>query len=156
MKTKHTQIKKSLIVVIGLLFMLPTAILNAQDCRVVEAIGNGTKELILRQLNDKTRGEVYKISRRKKLIINKVETIGFKGCRVTVVAHVTLKRKIRRDAKGRVTISGTVSEFNRNRICFNNTKVDKIRLSNTFRIGEGFYKWIANKVLPNNRCYSVR
>lgn len=155
MKRTKVVSKTAFFILIGLM-MACTGSVKAQDCNVVEAIGNGTKERILRQVNDNVSGDEYRISRRKKLIINKVHSINFKGCKVTVIANVTLKRKIRRDAKGNVTITGTVSEFNRDRVCFNNSKLDRIRLSNTLRIGEGFYKWIANKVLPNNVCYPIR
>jgi len=155
---RNTLFRIVIIALIGLFFTISTGTIFAQNstkCKLVEGIGNTSKERILNQINASAAGSEYKISKRKKLIINKVKSIHFEGCKAIVVADVNLKRKIRRNANGTVRITAIVDKYTKKQVCLKNPKLDKIRLSNTLRVGEGFYKWVANKVLPNNVCYSL-
>lgn len=157
MKSK-TNIKSFLLILSILISTIPLT-LNAQgrlNCRVVESVGNANSIKILNQINSEIEGTVYKISPRKKLILKKVRKVHFDGCKIIVDVEAKLKRKIRRDAKGTIRISAIIDSFNRDRVCVKKAKVDKIKLSNTLRIGEKFYKWVANKVLPNNHCFNIR
>ena len=140
-----------LTILLGLMVALSA---NAQKCQLIEGVGNAMKTSILAEMNRTTAGATYKVSSRKTMVINKIESIRFEGCKAIAKANVTLKRKIRRNAKGTVTIKADVDKYTKTRICLKNQKLDKIRLSNTLRVGEGFYKWIANKVIPNNVCYN--
>ncbi|WP_445381334.1 hypothetical protein [Robiginitalea sp. IMCC43444] len=152
MKTQLSQVIR--LFVIGIMI---TGFMNevmAQSCTTTERIGNALKPRILSEVRNSSEGATYKISSRKTMVINKIEDLRFEGCKVFVTAQVTLKRKIRRNAKGRVYISATVNSFNPNKVCLKNPKLDKVRLSNTLRVGEAFYKWAANRVLPNNACYN--
>lgn len=153
MKTRLAQHIK--IWVFGIILTGAVQQVAAQSCTTTERIGNANKDYILSEVRSASEGATYKISSRKTMVINKIEDLYFKGCKVYVTAHVTLKRKIRRNASGRVYISATVNSLNPKKVCLKNPKLDKVRLSNTLRIGEGFYKWIANKTLPHNMCYST-
>jgi len=144
--------------IVTCLFMFSSGVVfsqNSTKCRLVESLGNNQRIKILNQINASVVGAEYKISKRKKLIIKKVKSIHFKGCKAIVVADVKLKRKIRRDANGVIRITAVVDACTRREVCLKNSKIDKVRLSNTLRIGEAMYKWIANKVLPNNVCYAL-
>lgn len=155
---RNTLFRIVIIALIGLFFTISTGTIFAQNstkCKLVEGIGNASKERILNQINTSAAGSEYTISKRKKLIINKVKSIHFEGCKAIVIADVKLKRKIRRNANGTVRITAIVDKYTKKQVCLKNPKLDKIRLSNTLRVGEGFYKWVANKVLPNNVCYSL-
>ena len=155
MKTKQKIFRRCMLLMM-LLLMTITEKSYAQDCDVIEIIGTSERARVLTQLNDNVRGFEYRINRRKQLVINNIQDVRFSGCTVTVIANVTLKRRIRRNARGTAIITGNISELNTSRVCFNNAKLNRIRLSNTLRVGEAFYRWIANKVIPNNVCYSLR
>ena len=157
MKTKKNYFGNNVNKVLLLILLIIgfQSVSNAQDCVTTEREGNRYAPLIIAQINAYAAGESYTISRRKKLYINRINSISFEGCRVTIVANVTLKRRIRRDATGNATITATVSSYSLSNFCLQNPKLDKLKLSNTLRIGEGFYKWIANKVVPNNHCYDL-
>lgn len=152
---KKQFIKSTVVLIAFLAFaFLNTHKLTAQNCTTTERVGTALKPTILEQVRRSSEGATYKISNRKTMVINAIEDLRFDGCKIIVTANVTLKRKIRRNAKGLVIISATVKSFSPTQVCLKNPQLDRIRLSNTLRVGEGFYKWIANKVLPNNVCYN--
>lgn len=37
-------------------------------------------------------------------------------------------------------------------VCYDKAQVTDVNLSRTLQIGEGVYKWVANKVLPSRGC----
>ncbi len=126
------------------------------NCRTVEALGNGVlHDRIVSVLRDRVRnsGEI-RISRGKKLQLEQLESLKFSGCRATTVVRVTLKRKIRRDARGTVQVAANV-DANVNEICLNKPRVEDVRLSHTLRIGEAVYRFVANKMLPRPTCFQV-
>ncbi|AFY56854.1 hypothetical protein Riv7116_4433 [Rivularia sp. PCC 7116] len=129
----------------------------AINCRGVESFGNRFQSQILSEMNKGVAGKSYKINRRKRLIIRRVETVSFDGCRIKAKTKVTLKRKIRRDAHGNVKIRADITSFNlaSKRLCYRNAKVTDVNLSRTLRIGERVYKWVANKALPNGKCINL-
>jgi hypothetical protein len=129
----------------------------AIDCNAVESLGNNFQSQILSEINKGVAGKSYKINRRKTLIIHRVETVSFDGCRIQAKTKVTLKRKVRRDAHGNVKIRADITSFNlaSKRLCYGNAKVTDVNLSRTLRIGEAVYKWVANKVLPNGKCINI-
>jgi len=150
---------KSFLLILTILISSMSLTVSAQsrlNCRVVESVGNANSVKILNQINSEIEGVVYKISPRKKLILKKVKRVYFDGCKIIVDVEAKLKRKIRRDANGTIRISAIIDSFNRDQVCVKKAKVDKIKLSNTLRIGEKFYKWVANKVLPNNHCFNIK
>ena len=157
MKTKFIKLEVLTVFVFILTVLLSGSVFsqNSAKCRLVETIGNAQKMEILNQINAVVIDTKYEISPRKTLLIKNVKSINFKGCKAIVDVEVKLKRKIRRDAKGTIRITAVVDRYTGNQVCLIKSKVDKVRLSNTLRIGEGFYKWIANKVLPNNVCYDL-
>ena len=124
------------------------------DCRVVEVIGNGGANLITEKINDQVRGVRKKISRRKTLILKDVRELNFQGCQLTLKLQATLKRKIRRNAHGTITVKANVKSFARDQVCLNKIRVSKVSFSRTLNIGEAAYKWAANRALPNNSCYN--
>ena len=75
-----------------------------------------------------------------------------------VRANVTLKRKVRRDAHGTVKMQARVSSLDlaQRKICYDSARVTDVNLSRTLGIGERVYKWVANIVLPNRGCYTLR
>ena len=150
----QVRISKSNLIITVLFGLLVGFSLNAQKCRLIEGAGNAMKASILAEMNRTTMGASYKVNKRKTMVINKIESIHFEGCKVIAKANVTLKRKIRRNARGTVIIKADVDKYTKTRICLKNQKLDKIKLGSTLRVGEGFYKWIANKVIPNNVCYN--
>ncbi len=126
----------------------------ATDCNAVSLIGNAIAGTIQREMNNQVAGMSHRISRRKTLNIHGMNGVKFNGCTVYTSMKVTLKRKIRRNAHGNVSIKAKVSSFSANRVCLSDVKVTKVNLSRTLRIGEGFYKLAANKAIQNNQCFS--
>lgn len=126
----------------------------ATDCNVVSTIGNALAGTIQREMNNQVAGMSHRISRRKTLQIHGMNGVSFNGCTVNTSMRVTLKRKIRRNAHGNVSIRAKVSSFSSDRVCLTDVKVTKVNVSRTLRIGEGFYKLAANKAIPNNQCFS--
>lgn len=103
-------------------------------------------------INNEVKGFSYKISDRKRLVVNGVESISGSNCNIRAKLDVTLKRKIRRDAHGDVTVKGTLALRN-GKICIVNTSVADVDLSNTLNLGESVYKLVANKAMPKNLCF---
>ncbi|WOD43521.1 hypothetical protein [Hwangdonia lutea] len=130
------------------------------NCTLVESYGNASKAEIIQDINNIVAGQVWDVgaTNLKKLEIKEVKNISFKGCRVTLELKVKLKRKVRRNAKGTIIVSGTVYDaqfYGNKHIKIKNASVDKVRLSKTLRLGERFYKWVANKVFPSNHEFPI-
>ncbi|MEM7555937.1 MAG: hypothetical protein AAF378_17940 [Cyanobacteria bacterium P01_A01_bin.84] len=130
----------------------------AINCNAVESFGNAYKSQILTKINDSVAGKSQKINRRKTLRVNQVKSVSFDKCRIKVSTHVTLKRKVRRNAHGTVKMRADITSFNlpSKRLCYKNAKVTDVNLSRTLGIGEAIYKWVANKALPNNKCITLK
>ena len=135
-------------------FGVGTAHAQDRSCDAIERLGNGLNPLVLRTLNDQAAGKQHRISKRKRLRINAVESVEFNGCSVKVKADVTLKRKVRRNGHGHVIVKGKVSQEG-GQLCLSNPKVKRVKLSRTTRVGEGVYKWVANKMLPKKTCFDL-
>ena len=126
------------------------------DCNAVETLGTALSASIVDGIDDRTAGESYRINRRKTLVINSTRSVSFQDCNISVVLDVTLKRKIRRDAHGTITLNGNISSFSlpRREVCYSDLNVSDVSLSRTLRIGESVYRWAANKALPDSGCLS--
>lgn len=104
-------------------------------------------------LNNQVAGYSERISRRKRFVVHGIDSIYLDGCNVVVNINATLKRKIRRDAHGIVTVAGNLSYDNYNKTwCVQNIRITKMKLSRTLRIGERIYTRFANKNIPNQIC----
>ena len=125
------------------------------SCNTVASYGNYYRYNIVTILNNRMAGASYRYNRRKSLRINGVETISFSGCRMIARVNVTLKRKIRRDAHGIVGIQADITSLNLNnfQFCYDNARVTNVNLSNTLRIGESAYQWMANNLFSNSSCF---
>lgn len=125
-------------------------LIAANNCNVLESV----QPLILNAVNNNVAGYSHRINRRKRLVINHLKDISFNGCRVNIAMDVTLKRKIRRDARGTVKMRADITDFSfvDKRLCYQNARVTDVNLSRTLSIGEAAYKWVANKALPNGQC----
>ncbi len=161
MKTRNSRIFKGKIwlAFIGICF-LSTSAMAQINCTFVESYGNADNASILEQVNNQVAGAVYDVGRTKlkKLEIKRAKRISFDGCKVTVELDVKLKRKVRRDARGTIIVSGTVYRaqfYGDKHILVKNASVDKVRLSRTLRIGEKFYKWVADKTFPNKQRFNL-
>lgn len=121
---------------------------NALDCFGISV----PDAYALNLINSQVAGYSYKISDRKTLVINSVQSVSGTECHINAVANVTLKRKLRRDAHGTVSMKGDVYLGNGLKLCIANPRVTDVSLSNTLEIGESIYQWVANKVLPNDLC----
>lgn len=132
---------------------------NESLCRSIE----GNKGQILRMINDRIAGMEYTISKRKSLVIKKARSIhdiksNGRFCRIKVDLDAKLKRKLRRNASGRIVVRGDLElRYLRGNwsACVHNSKVTSVKLSHTARIGEGVYRKVANKTLPKKWCLPV-
>lgn len=149
--------KKNLVLVV-VLFLQCFVFTNARatvNCGLVEIIGSHMSREIVDQMNHSIAGSQYRISKRKTLVLKSVNSVSFSGCTVTAKVKAKLKRKIRRDAVGTITLKAKVASFNRDQVCLKNAKVTKINLSHTLGLGEAVYQWAANKTIPNYSCYAI-
>jgi hypothetical protein len=160
--TSSSYLNNISITVLSLLILSSIYTLNAQiNCNLVQGYGNAEKESILEQVNRNMAGVVYNnvgATKLKKLVIKEARNITFTGCRITLELKVKLKRKLRRDASGTIIVSGYVSKaqfYGNKHIFIKNASIDKVRLSNTLRIGEKFYRWVADKTFPSNQRFSL-
>lgn len=132
---------------------------SAALCRVI----NDNSREIINVLNRNVEGEVMKLTKRKKLLIKKVNRIvnaKSKGrfCQINVDADVVLKRKVRKNAKGTVRVRGDIEISTRGgrlQACVNNSKVTKLKLSHTRKLGEKIYKKVGNKMMPKQMCFPI-
>jgi len=119
------------------------------NCTEVETEGNASSGLLTLFLNGKVSGYEYRISRRKKLVFSRVSDVRFKGCKAYATFHVTLKRKLRRDAKGYVKAKATVFNRTSNKVYLKDLDVYNVSMSNTLEIGESIYTVIARRKVPS-------
>lgn len=96
-------------------------------------------------------GKSVKLTKRKRLVVRGVDWVSGTNCNITTKLNVKLKRKIRRDATGSIKVGGQLY-MNGGDFCIKNMKVKSVNLSHTTGLGESIYKWVANKVIPNNTC----
>lgn len=141
---------------VSVAFALTATSVEAQNCDEVERYGTYYNAMIISELNALL-PYTHEISRRKKLRLNKIDSIAFEGCRAVIIGNVTLKRKIRRNAHGRMRMRTDVTEvsFSDRRLCLKNLKVQSVSLSRTARIGERFYKRFGNRFMPKETCVST-
>lgn len=106
-------------------------------------------------------GHSHKLGPLKSLVINSVDSFGDGGgdCKVSAVLQVKLKRKIRRDASGTITMSARLSadETAPGNLAVTLTEIqaENVSLSNTMSIGENAYKLALNFLLPSSRPFQV-
>jgi len=133
-----------------------THVSGGVSCRLVGSLGRGMADEIVEELNREVAGEVHRINRRKSLRINRVLDVAFNGCEARVRADVTLKRKIRRNAHGPITMAARIVHLDLREqvLCLDKARVSSVKLSRTTRLGEAMYRWVANKVMPSRRCFS--
>ncbi len=134
-----------------------TAQAQSINCARVASDGAAYSAIIVASLNRDVAGASHRLNRRKTLRVNSVDSISFSGCNVAINANVTLVRKIRRNARGNMRLTARVTELNTsgNRVCLGNARVDSLRLSNTLRVGEAAYRWVANRVIPGTECRAL-
>jgi len=128
---------------------------GAPNCNVVEAFGNALTPQILARINAGAAGQSHRINRRKTLQIVGVDRLSFAGCDVRLRSQVTLKRKVRRDARGHVGMTARVVSFSATEVCIADPRVTSVSLSRTLRIGERVYRWVAGKTLPKTMCFTA-
>lgn len=138
--------KMMLIVLCSAAFFLSSQA-NALECNGFTLNDNFAAGL----LDNIVAGKTVKLTKRKKLVIRGVDWVSGTNCNITTKLDVKLKRKIRRDATGSIKIGGQLY-MNGGDFCIKNAKVKSINLSHTTGLGERIYKWVANKVIPNNTC----
>ncbi len=124
------------------------------DCDQVNSLGSALAPEVLEAGNSQLRGE-YRLNRRKTLQIHSVESVTVSDCRIQLNLNITLKRKIRRDAHGTMRLSSRINSISESEVCLSDVNVDDVNVSRTGIIGESVYRWAANIVLPNNRCFPI-
>lgn len=137
--------------------------LKPSIARVIESVGNNpdVNAILLEKLREQSVGDSYEgLTNLKKIVIKDLESLRFEGCNAIAIARVVVDRKVRRNAKGTIRIKGEVVRVNNllgktglKSVCISNATIKDVDVSHTFRLGEKFYKWGANKVFPNNQCY---
>lgn len=133
-------------------------------CQIVEITGNDPvmNARILSDVNRDYAGRTERISRRKSFVLNRATQITFTGCKMRMRFDAEMKRKIRRDASGTVDVVATMKNFRfgsrsrPGRACVKDASVDDVSLSNTLRIGEFFYKKVANWFMEKPTCFDLR
>lgn len=160
MKKKPFSIKLNWLLTTYLSFFIAVTGSAQINCTFVENYGNAKKASVLEQVNNEVAGAVYDVgaTNLKKLKIKRAKNIFFDGCKVTVELEVELERKVRRDAEGTIFVSGTVYEaklYGDKHIKIKNASVDKVRLGRTLRIGEAFYKWVADRTFPSKQTFRI-
>lgn len=125
------------------------------DCAQVNRLGPTFAPQVQERLNAELSGSDFGISRRKTLRINSVPSVRVGNCRIIMNLGVTLLRKFRRDANGTVRLSSTVRSISETSACLSQITVDDVNVSNTLKIGEKVYRLVANRVIPNNRCFAI-
>jgi hypothetical protein len=132
---------------------------NSSLCRTLQS----NKTTVINQINSSMAGSTWKVTKRKKLRLVRAETLTRtrsrgRYCRIRVKVRVKLLRKIRRDATGIATVRGDVilaTRAGQLRACVHDSKVVKLDLGRTLRVGEAMYRWIAKKTLPRQMCFAI-
>lgn len=135
---------------------------NPSFCTLVETFGAAENERIIAEIDALYDGYSERINRRKTLVMGKVQSVTFNGCKMRIVLKGTLKRKIRRDARGLFYINATMKNMRLDlsartgRGFVKNAEVDKIRVSRTLRLAEAFYRKVANRFVEKDVCFDMR
>lgn len=87
-------------------------------------------------------GEEIRVSKRKTLVVNWVQSVSGSYCEVMIETNVTLRRKVRRDAHGTMTLVGQLALVDGDP-CIVDTRIEDFSLSHTLVIGEFFYEKMA-------------
>lgn len=154
MKTFGGTIPKLFTLALTLLFASQE--IQAQvDCCNVHCVANQNIGVIQTLLNNQVAGAEFRINRRKQVRINGIQSITVSGCEVSLRIDVTLRRRIRRNARGVIVVSTRITAFDGTSLCLADPELDRVNLSRTLRIGERFYQWIANIVIPETICVNV-
>lgn len=132
------------------------------DCRVIQTLGGVVAGSYGDVIDAEVAGTSYRINRRKTLRLHGVEGIRFSGCTAQVDLDVTLRRRIRRNAHGTISVAADVRLLQLDRdnraatVCIYNPRVTRVRLSHTTGLGEAVYRWVANLALPGGGCDTFR
>lgn len=144
-KPNQNLARKLSLVIIGLtmagLLALPSRESQALMCNGISL--DDDSALII--VNDKLAGYEHKISDNKTLVINSLESFTANECNIVIVANVTMKRKLRKDAHGTMTLEGTL-DTSGGQICLVDTHVTDFSLSHTLGVGEWFYEKFTGKI----------
>jgi uncharacterized protein YjhX (UPF0386 family) len=148
------------LILILLLTLLAANGVRADECSETERVGARLHDLLLNEIRRYAEGAEVDLTKRKTLHIISVDALSFDGCKAIIDATVELDRKIRRDGKGVARIVAPTrlpdlfAAAATRRICFrNDPKLARLHLSNTTRVAESFYKMVANRIVPIDRCY---
>lgn len=146
MKTNIFTSGISITALLLMVFMLFTGRLSAQDGPPCERI---SFECLRKQLNKAVAGDEYELNSLKKLKIHEIESITCNDNKVTIIVRVTLKRYIRRNAKGTMEMTAKIPSASKQGkgICLQDLKIRAFRLSNTGQIGENYYEKFEKKIL---------
>jgi hypothetical protein len=126
--------------------LLASPTTQALTCTDTSMLDEGVRN----HLNDLVAGTTYKIGPAKKVVIHSVESIVGNGeCDVLVKANITLKRAIRRDAHGTMTLFGKLDTSN-GQVCITNAKAVDFDLDRTLDVGENAYTLMAPYF---NKCF---
>lgn len=123
------------------------------DCRVAEAIAAHYMPEVRARVERAIVGHEERISRRKTLRIDGINHLGVRGCELTLGLNAHLKRKIRRDADGWITLKAHVHSVSRDQVCVRNVRVTSVEFERTMNTGERWYRRAANRALPNDQCF---
>lgn len=131
-------------------------------CALVENLGNGSMNGVIKSEIDR-RYNGWEIDirggKRKTLTMGQVDTVWFKGCRMTVSIEAEMERKIRRDARGMIFVDSIVRNMRLDRRagtgrgCVRDTRVNMVDMSKTTMIGEAIYRRVANKMIERDLCF---
>lgn len=113
---------------------------------------------LLAALDEEIAGTEHRINRRKTLVLEGMTDISASGCELTLVADVTLERRLRRDAEGTMTLRTTVAvdrDGDTLVVELSRVRVVDFSLSHTLEIGEAVYRAFANRALPDRKTIVV-
>lgn len=130
-------------------------------CTIVQGFGRAQNAVIKAEIDRLYAGFSYHVNKRKSVVIDHVESVTFNGCDMRIKLAGAVKRKIRRDAAGSFYVDAVMKNArldlpNRSgRGCVKDARIDKVRLSNTLRLGEAFYRKVANRFVEHNVCFDM-
>ncbi len=130
-------------------------------CQQIQEKVNNHAESFRAGLDAAIGGHSHKLGPLKSLVIKSVDSFGDGGgdCKVSAVLQVKLKRKIRRDANGTITMSARLSANETSPgsldVTLTELHAENVALSNTMKIGENAYMLALNVLLPSSRPFHV-
>ena len=125
------------------------------NCRTVETLGTAQTARVLMALNSEFEDREIRINRRKRIQIQEITRVNFRGCQARITARVIVRRRWRRNARGTVIFSTEVERIALPQICVNNTRVRDVNLSNLTALGEALYERVANWFIPEGFCVTL-